>query len=867
MKRRGDSLTEGSEQLSTSGMGQVEPGNTGGVVGPQTPSLGPAYVLLRAALGDRIPSGPLGPDNVPSTVLTLPVTIAIEELVQHRRTCHVRNCPHVPAPLWPYMRPEAIRGAREAVYKVLWRFPQHGLVEAVRKQVRDQNSELATAISSGSLLQGERLGELLDDLGNRGPRLLAAALWASEFNGPAAELLFRNVVPLAAGAAGDPDRERAAEGNRESQSLKAEVRKARRERRAAGQRAEQAARDLRQKDRALQKSKEELAEAVGQRDELAAQLVDLQRRVQETEAALQSRDRDLQKASRVSGELRGDLQRLQQEQRDLEMQRGSLAQELADERRNVEHLKLRLASIPHGADAIRDVLRAEEERIQRDRTILSGGAKLRADKEWAAYRKLERAFLEAYPEYRKPRPVKLRPKVPLRFVALGGSGEVGRSCYLIEIGERRIVVDCGVKPGGFEDLRPAIDRLERIDALVLTHAHTDHIGWVPALVRRFPEVKIYCSEGTAALMPIMLDDSREHYTRMLAGMRERSKYSRNPEPIVEEYGTEEMEAVPSLALTCGFGEQEVIVGDVAVTLFRAGHILGAASLLIEDQSGRRVFVSGDFSTFPQLTVEAASWPDDVGEVDLLVLESTYGNKDHPPLVDSRNDLVAFVRDSIEKQEGSVILASFGLGRAQELLKLLAAAQSNGDLPLVPVYVDGMIRRINPVYRRLGALDAASELFNEVSGDAERSEVVFNAHRRPCVIVTTSGMLFGGPVVEYASRLLPDPRHRLVLTGYQDETAPSRALLDLTRTGGSRRVDLMSQSGDPIQFEAAMPAKEFSLSAHADRRGLVEYAGRMRPRSVALVHGERLAQEELQFRLSQIHDRAEIACGPAELTVA
>ena len=134
---------------------------------------------------------------------------------------------------------------------------------------------------------------------------------------------------------------------------------------------------------------------------------------------------------------------------------------------------------------------------------------------------------------------------------------------------------------------------------------------------------------------------------------------------------------------CGFEEEARLpFDDVSVRFFAAGHILGAASILVEDGRGRRVFFSGDFSSFPQLTTPAAAWPEDLGEVDLLVLESTYGNRRHRPMDQVRGDLLAFIRETTQTRNGSVILASFALGRAQELLKLIATAQDPGR-PLPP----------------------------------------------------------------------------------------------------------------------------------------------------------------------------------------
>ena len=248
-----------------------------------------------------------------------------------------------------------------------------------------------------------------------------------------------------------------------------------------------------------------------------------------------------------------------------------------------------------------------------------------------------------------------------------------------------------------------------------------------------------------------------------------------------------MRLVPELVVACEFGrEQALSFPGISIRFFPAGHILGAGSLLIEEESGRRVFFSGDFTSFPQLTVPAASWPQDLGEIDLLVLESTYGNSKHQEPETARTELVDFIRDTTEHRKGSVILPSFALGRAQELLKLILRGKEEGDLrDDVPVFVDGMIRSINPVYQEHADFDLPMDAVLEVHGETDRDEIAREAHKVPSIMVTTSGMLNGGPVVEYARHLLPDARHRIVLTGYQDEGAPSRALLDISGSGGPR----------------------------------------------------------------------------------
>lgn len=834
------------------------------------PGLGPAYAVLNALVGDRIPKGSLDSDSVPASVLALPIGLAIEDLVRHAKKCKNVRCPHVPPPLLKYrrMRPDAIRQATDEVHRVLWTHPDHELVERTRKAILAKHGELVKEISSGELLQDGKLETVLHELGGDGPQVLAAILWASKFDGPAAETLFRSLVPLANGGSLPTTRKRAPQEPAHINLLRVKLREAEKGRKQAEKAVQDVDRRAKIKERAFERARKEWEETRRAYGEAIGELATLKERLANVEVELTMLRRDTEKATRVNADLRRDFRFAQQARRELEAERSDLALQLASAKRDSEHLKLKLAAVPIGADGLRVFLREEEQRIRQDQVIRFGGDKSRADEEWAAYRKLEKAFLDAYPSYRQPRPAKLIAKSSLRLVTLGGSAEVGRSCYLLELGKHRILVDCGIKTRTGEDGHPQLERLDQVDALIVTHAHTDHIGWIPALVRKFPDLDIYCSEGTAALLPVMLEDCHNHYMRETAAEREVARYGRTADNVHEEYDEEDVHRVPNLAITCMFREKETLpFGNVSACFYPAGHILGAASVLIEDHSGRRIFFSGDFASFPQLTVPAANWPAEIGEVDLLVLESTYGNRVHPSFEGSRADLIAFIRGRIDLG-GSVILASFGLGRAQELLSLLFTARSDGRIPSsVPIHVDGMIRRINPIYSKHAEFNIPPDTFNEVSGNAERKEIVFVAQSAPQIIVTTSGMLIGGPVVEYARQLLPNPRNRVVLTGYQDEGAPSRALRDLERTGGGPRlVEFVNEQGDKDTFEAAMPAKTVSLSSHADQEGLIEYAGRLDPRVIALVHGEPEAQRELRFRLSQIHSNAEIESGPSELEV-
>ncbi len=839
--------------------------------------LATARVLLGMALDDPIPTGPLGPDTVPSSVLDLPITMAIEGLIKHAKRCrHRMHCPEYPPPLHVYrrMRPDKLREARDKFNAVLWQHAHHGLVTRVRQGVLKKYPEIAAALARGDLLRSERLSDIVSALGKNASSVLAAVLWATGFAAPGTEDLFRLLVPLVVAR-----RERKLDshnGGEDSQvtTLRQANRDLKRRRKEAQQIAHEAQEILRARETALAAARHELddvrrasREATAKADTLEIRAETLARQLQDALATYDCLEREANELTRANNEQRRELQHSQQDRRAFEVQRAELARETAELRRQLEQQKLKLLGIPVGTDAVWNFLQAEEERLDTERLITSGGARERADEAWALYRKLKQGFLAAYPNYSAPRPVKLVPKAPLRLVTLGGSAEIGRSCYLLELGEHRILVDCGIKPGVTDEWHPAINWIERLDALILTHAHTDHIGWVPALMRRFPELEIYCSAATAALLPVMLDDCRKHYMRALAAANERARYSRDPALLTEEYDEGDMHRVSRRAIICDFDTRAMLpFGGVSLQFYRAGHILGAASVLVEDESGRRVLFSGDFSSFSQLTVPAAQWPDDLGSIDLLVLESTYGGRTHPSFEESRNDLLSFIRETTERG-GSVILASFALGRAQELLKLLLLAREYSNLPArIPIYVDGMINRINPIYEKFGTVALSLNEFNDISGDAERREVVATAQRIPSIIVSTSGMLTGGPAVEYAHQLLPDHRHRIVFTGYQDEGAPSRILLDLTDGTGSRNVRIEEEDGELREFTAAKPAKLVQLSSHADQPGLLEYSRRLNAKYIALVHGNPSGQEELRKRLMEMHPASEIVSGPPELVV-
>lgn len=827
--------------------------------------LGPAYAIVQAMAGSRFPRGELGFANVPESLMAPVTDYLIRRYTHHVEDgrCHNKHCRHVPNGLRRYrsMRPQALRAHLSDIHKVLWLEPDHEMVLDLRKTIVEKDAETVASLRDGRLLDTSNLEAYLADRAH-GLHRLAAVLWALRFEVPGGEDLFRCLCAMSQDPPVNPQNnvqserpervitKRLRQLKKNFVESKAAMEQARKDKDAANRIAERARREH-EEGRIL------LSSVTDERNALRDTVDDLTSR-------LYNETRKVEKLSAVKDAMRKDVQRLQREVWRLETAAGESATQMAHDSRRIATLETKLDALK-GSLSMWNFIKSEEKEIDTAILISQGGPKVEAKERLSKNHKLEKAFLEAYPEYVRPRPAVLRAKRPITFSALGGLAEIGRSCYVLGVGKYRVVVDCGIKPSSDTDIFPNIESLDHVDAVLLTHAHADHIGWLPALYRRFPETPLFCSGATAALLPIMLRDSQNNYLRKLARRRQQATRILNIGSLSEAYDDDDLNLVSKRAVECAFGTQEPLLGDLSLRLFPAGHIAGAASALLEDQSGVRIFVSGDFSSTDQLTVPAAAWPNDIEDIDLLILESTYGlTEHHESAEEARDKFIRFLSETLS-EGGTVIVAAFALGRAQELLSVIGRARREGRMPLAPVYVDGLIRSVNPIYRKLAVLDFPDAELNTVTGgNDERRQVIHQAERNPSIIVTTSGMMTGGPVLEYAKHLLPNSRNRIVFVGYQDEGAPSKALIGLQARGGGR-VRIQDEEGEESFIDAAAPAKEIKLSAHADRAGLVDYARLISPRNVVLVHGEENAQKELAARLEFLHGM-HVEHGQADLTI-
>lgn len=427
----------------------------------------------------------------------------------------------------------------------------------------------------------------------------------------------------------------------------------------------------------------------------------------------------------------------------------------------------------------------------------------------------------------------------MRVFFVGGAQGVGASCLAVEIGGQWIVVDAGVRVDRKSDPLPDLALLEEKDvrAIFVTHAHADHIGALPLVHQAFPLAPIFASRATSMLMEVMLADALKIMNRRAAEEMEIPLY---PPELVGNM----LNRVRPLPV----GETLTLpqIPGVSIHASRAGHIAGAISLCLTAHDGTLV-VSGDISITPQRTVQGAAVPP-INRCDLLVLESTYGARFHPNREGEESRMAHSIAERITSG-GHVLIPCFGLGRGQEILLLLLDAQRKGSIPEFSIYVDGLVRRVCSIYQflpealsptlqrqiRKGYQPFAGRNVSFVRDERHREQILAGP---PACILSSSGMLTGGPSVWYAQRLAPQASAAIFASGYTDEESPGRRLLDLAEQQ-TKQLEL-----NGIIVNVACHVAKFSLSAHADGGELVAYAAALKPRQVALVHGDEEARRAL-----------------------
>lgn len=412
-----------------------------------------------------------------------------------------------------------------------------------------------------------------------------------------------------------------------------------------------------------------------------------------------------------------------------------------------------------------------------------------------------------------------------RFLPLGGT-QVGASCYLYELGRTRLLIDCGVQPGllGAESLpRLELFRDHRPDALVITHAHSDHIGALAVVKLLLPDLPVYMTEATARItLPMLLDAAKVA--------------QRNGSPMFNE-----RDVVKALQQVTTFAPDSPFeIGEVTLTPRVSGHIVGAVGLLLEHRSGFRVWHTADFNTVATPTTDAAYLPPVPEEVDVVVSETTYGNLELPSRKKQNGDFIAQVK-KVLGEGGRVLVPTFALGRAQDVLLTLTR-----QLPGTPVYLDGLTREITRLFASMpehlpeGVQNQLTNGTNPFLGPqvtlvedrSEREHIIHNPE--PAVVLASSGMLSQGVSPLYAKHVLQEPRSAVLIVGYQDAESAGRRLLE-------GRDELML-NGEAITVSSHV--ERFYLSAHADRLGISQHLSRYPSERLILTHGEGGAREAI-----------------------
>lgn len=432
------------------------------------------------------------------------------------------------------------------------------------------------------------------------------------------------------------------------------------------------------------------------------------------------------------------------------------------------------------------------------------------------------------------------------LTSFGGAGTVTGSRHLLEHDGRRILLDCGLFQG-LKNLRELnwakfpVDPAS-IDAVVLTHAHLDHSGYLPKLVREGFRGPIYSTHATMDVAELILKDSG-HIQEKDAEYANRRGFSKH-KPAMALYGARDAERAMEFFAPVAVHTPVELPGRGTLTLRRAGHILGAATADI-DWGGRSIVFSGDLGRYGD---EVMVDPEAVPEADFVIVESTYGNRKHDP-----NDPTEVLGQVIERtvaRGGSVIIPSFAVGRAQSLLYHLWKLKQAGRIGLVPIYLDSpmainataLLHAHRDDHRLSPEVCDATCAIATYTRDVEDSKAI-TANTMPKVIISASGMATGGRVLHHLKSFGPDRRNTILFSGFQAAGTRGRALVE-----GAREVKIHGQ-WIPIRAEIDnLPM----LSAHADADEILKWLSGFKrsPQRTFIVHGEPTASEALRVRIDR-----------------
>jgi hypothetical protein len=436
-----------------------------------------------------------------------------------------------------------------------------------------------------------------------------------------------------------------------------------------------------------------------------------------------------------------------------------------------------------------------------------------------------------------------RPKIydvgDIRITALGGVQEVGRSAFLVQTRESSVLLDCGINPGSTKpfEVFPRFDNplfeLDSLDAVVISHAHLDHCGLVPFLYKYGYDGPVYCSAPTSNLMTLLQLDYLDVASK---------------QGITPPYDQKDVRECVLHTISLRHGVVTDIAPDIRLTLHNAGHILGSSIIHLHIGEGlHNIVYTGDYKYGRTMLLEAAA--KEFPRVETVITESTYGGVDDvmPSRVEAEERLTAVINETLERK-GKVLIPVPAVGRAQEIMLVIDGYMRRGLMKEAPVFIEGMISEATAIHTAYpeylgrqvrhsilyeGVNPFKSDYFTIVEHPSVRQDII---NGEPCIIMATSGMLEGGPVIEYFKTLAEDEKNSIIFVSYQIEGTLGRrvqkGLTEATMINSEGRMDVVK-----IRLKAESIE---GFSGHSDRRQIINYITHLKPKpeKVFICHGER-----------------------------
>ncbi|MFH2020480.1 MAG: beta-CASP ribonuclease aCPSF1 [archaeon] len=438
----------------------------------------------------------------------------------------------------------------------------------------------------------------------------------------------------------------------------------------------------------------------------------------------------------------------------------------------------------------------------------------------------------------------------IRLTYLGSARQVGRSCIFLQTPESRVLLDCGIDVADEANAYPLLEapefKIEELDAVIISHSHLDHCGFLPYLFKYGFKGPVYCTPPTRDVMSLQLLD-------FVKIMRNDGK-----EPI---FSSEEIKEMVKHSITLDFEEVTDITPDIRLTFYNAGHILGSAMVHVHVGNGlHNLLYSADmkYGKSVMLSPAATQFP----RLETLMIESTYGGKDNilPGKAEAYDFLKDIMKQTIERK-GKVLIPVLGSGRAQDIMIMIEELVRTKQIDKVDVYIDGILWDITAIHtaypeylnsvirKQIFHKDNnpfLSDIFKRVGSGQERKQVIEETNS--CVILATSGMLIGGPSVEYLRALADNPHNTLIFSSYQGEGSLGRRIQN-----GEREI--MFRNGQKQEIcKINMEVVKLEISDHSDRRELMNYVAHLspRPKKIIINHGENSRALDLASSLHKLY---------------